>query len=145
MWIRIYKSLCFKHHNSIFLFMKRYSASKLVPTNNVTHLVSFAAVFRLVTQRSLEMKRCVTSPKTAAKETMTHSPLLKKRRKQGRVTFAKASGAVSRDTGKNEPIADRLVPSNDPRNTCGTYFGSRSLPAFKVTNSFLIQPFSFGF
>ena len=31
--------------------MKRYSASKLLPTNNVTHLVSFAAVFRLVTQR----------------------------------------------------------------------------------------------
>ena len=52
MWIRIYKSLCFKHHNLIFLFMKRYSASKLVPTNNVTRLVSFAPVFRLVTQRS---------------------------------------------------------------------------------------------
>ena len=32
--------------------MKGYSTSKLVPTNNVTHLVSFAAVFRLVTQRS---------------------------------------------------------------------------------------------
>ena len=51
MWIRIYNSLCFKHHNLIFLFMKRYSTSKQVPTNNVTHLVYFAAVFRLVMQR----------------------------------------------------------------------------------------------
>ena len=33
--------------------MKRCSAGKLLPTNNVTHLVSFAAVFRLVTQRSV--------------------------------------------------------------------------------------------
>ena len=68
--------------------MKGYSTSKLVPTNNVTHLVSFAAVFRLVTQRWWE-ERCVTSPKTAAKETMAHSPLLKKRRKLDRVNFCK--------------------------------------------------------
>ena len=29
--------------------------------------------------------------------------------------------------GKNQPIADRHVPSNDPRNHCGTHFGSYSL------------------
>ena len=69
--------------------MKGYSTSKLVPTNNVTHLVSFAAVFRLVTQRSPREERCVTSLKTAAKETMTHWPLFKKRRKQSRVNFRK--------------------------------------------------------
>ena len=87
----------------------------------------------------------MTSPKTAAKETMTHSPLLKKRRKQGRVNFRKGFWYCYQGGGKNWPIADRLVPSYDPRNTCGKHFGSISLPVFKVTNSFLIQPFSFGF
>ena len=68
--------------------MKRYSTSKQVPTNNVTHLVCFAAVFRLVMQRLWGGALC-DEPKMAAKETMTHSPLLQKRRKLGRVNFRK--------------------------------------------------------
>ena len=38
-------------------------------------------------------------------------------------------------TGKtNWPIADRRFPYNDPRNNCGTYFGSTSLHVSKVAN-----------
>ena len=36
--------------------------------------------------------------------------------------FAKTSGVVTERRGKNWPIADRRVPSNDPRNNCGTHF-----------------------
>ena len=36
--------------------------------------------------------------------------------------------------GKNWPIADWRVPSNNPRNNCGTHFGSRSLVVSKVVN-----------
>ena len=43
-------------------------------------------------------------------------------------TFAKASGTVAGDREKHRPIADRLVPSNYPRNNCGTQFGSSLLP-----------------
>ena len=42
----------------------------------------------------------MTSLKAAAKETMTHSPLLKREGNWAELTFAKASGAVTRDTGK---------------------------------------------
>ena len=51
-------------------------------TLSLLHLVSFAAVFRLVTQRSSPHaavcgeERCVTSLTTAAKETMLHLNLL---------------------------------------------------------------------
>ena len=35
---------------------------------------------------------------------------------------------LSLGTGKKKwPIADRHIPSNDPRNHCGTHFGSSSL------------------
>ena len=140
----MYKSLCFKHHNLIFLFMKGYSTSKLVPTNNVTHLVCFAAVFRLVMQR-LWGGALRDEPKSGCKGDYDPFATFKKRRKLGRVNFRKGFWCCYQGHGKNWPIAARLVPSNDPRNTCGTHFGSRSLPVFKVTNSFLIQPFSFGF
>ena len=36
------------------------------------------------------------------------------------LTFAKTSGSVTRDTGKKLPKGDQCVPSNHPRNTCGT-------------------------
>ena len=49
---------------------------------------------------------------------------LKRKRKLSRVNFRKG-------TGKNWPIADRCVPSNDPRNNCGTYSGSSSLAFLK--------------
>ena len=50
------------------------------------------------------------------------------------LTFAQTSGTVVRDREKNWPIADRRIPSNDPRNTCGTRFGSSSLLIFKVSS-----------
>ena len=37
-----------------------------------THIVSLAAVFSIVTQRSSGEERCVTILKTAARETRTH-------------------------------------------------------------------------
>ena len=48
--------------------------------------------------------------------------------------FAKTSGVVTEDRGKNWPIADRRIPSNDPRNNCGTHFGPSSLLVSKVAN-----------
>ena len=44
-----------------------------------------------------------------------------------KLTFAKTCRTVSKDKGKNWRIADRRVPSNDPRNNCETY-------SYKVTN-----------
>ena len=46
------------------------------------------------------------------------------------LTFAKTYGTVTRDREKNWPIADWRVPSNNPRNNCGTHFRSRSLVFF---------------
>ena len=50
------------------------------------------------------------------------------------LTFAKTYGTVTRDWEKNWPIADWRVPSNNPRKTCGTHFGSSSLVVSKVVN-----------
>ena len=41
---------------------------------------------------------------------------------------------VARDRGTDWPIADRRVPSNDPRNNCWTHFDSSSLLLTKVAN-----------
>lgn len=39
-------------------------------------------------------------------------------------------------TGKNNwPIADRLVPNNNPRNNCGIHIGSSSLLVSKVAKN----------
>ena len=43
---------------------------------------------------------------------------------ESELTFAKTSGIVSRDRERTWPIADRCVPSNDPRNNYETHFGS---------------------
>ena len=48
--------------------------------------------------------------------------------------FAKTSGIVSRERQNNWPIADRRVPSYDPRNNCGRHFGTSSLFVSKVVN-----------
>ena len=45
------------------------------------------------------------------------------------LTFAKTSGTVTRDKKKNF-----RVPSNDPRNSCGTHFGSSSHLVSKEAN-----------
>ena len=50
-------------------------------------------------------------------------------------TFAKNGGTATRDKEGNWPIADRLVPNNDPRNNFGTHFGPSSLPFSKVANA----------
>ena len=50
------------------------------------------------------------------------------------LTFAKTYGTVTRDREKNWPIADGRVPSNNPRNNCGTHFGSSSLVVSNVVN-----------
>ena len=50
------------------------------------------------------------------------------------LTFAKAYGTVTRDWETNWPIADRHVTSNNPRNNCGTHFGSSSLVVSNVVN-----------
>ena len=42
------------------------------------------------------------------------------------LTFAKTSGST-KERGKNWPIADRCLLCNDPRSTCGRYFGSSPL------------------
>ena len=45
---------------------------------------------------------------------------LETRRRLGRVNYIeKTSGTVTEDRGKNWPLADRHVHSNNPRNTCG--------------------------
>ena len=52
------------------------------------------------------------------------------RRKLGQVDFR----IVTWDREKNWPIADRRVPSNNPRNHCGTHFGSSSFLISKVAS-----------
>ena len=51
------------------------------------------------------------------------------------LTVAKNCGTVTRDRKGNWPIADHLVPSNDPRNNFGTHFCSSSPPFSKVANA----------
>ena len=48
--------------------------------------------------------------------------------------FDPTSGTVARDKGKNWPIADRRVSSNNPRNNCGTDFCSSPFLGYKVAN-----------
>ena len=46
--------------------------------------------------------------------------------------LAKTSGTLTRNKEKKLAIADRHIPSNDPRNHCGTHFRSSSLLDIKV-------------
>ena len=64
-------------------------------------------------------------------------PLKKREGDWVEVTFAMNSGTVARE-GKKWPIADRLVPSNDTRNNCGTHFVFNSHLMSKVVNSRMI-------
>ena len=50
------------------------------------------------------------------------------------LTFAKNSGSVTRERGKNQPIADHCIPSNNPRKNCETCFRSSSFLVSKVVN-----------
>ena len=60
------------------------------------------------------------------------------RGKLGQVNFRKDFWDLFRG-GKNWPIADRRVPSNDSRKNCGTYFGSSFLLLSKVAVSLKSQ------
>ena len=51
------------------------------------------------------------------------------------LTVAKNCGTVTRDRKGNWPIADQLVPINDPRNNFGTHFCHSSPPFSKVANA----------
>ena len=51
----------------------------------------------------------------------------------GRVIFRKEFWDCRRGQAKNWPIAVQRVPSNYPKNNCGTHFGFSHL-AFKVAN-----------
>ena len=48
-------------------------------------------------------------------------------------------GLLLREGKKNWPIDDRRVPSNDPRNNCGTHFSSSPFLVSKVANSFTLS------
>ena len=67
------------------------------------------------------------------------SPLQKRAGDWGELTFAKTSGNVTINKEKNWPIADRRVPNNDPRNNCGTDFGSSPPLVCKVVNGHLFN------
>ena len=62
------------------------------------------------------------------------SPLKKRERNWVDLLSQRLLGMLLGPRKKNWPIADRRVPSNDPRNTCGTHFGSSSLLVFQVAN-----------
>ena len=59
------------------------------------------------------------------------------------LTLSKTSGIVTRDRGKNWPIADQRILQNNPRNNCATNFGSSSLSSFRtrgmISGSFYSQ------
>ena len=57
------------------------------------------------------------------------------RRKLDRVNFCKDFWDCYQGMGKNWPIAERRVISNDPRNNCRTLFGFSSLFVARVANS----------
>ena len=57
---------------------------------------------------------------------------LKTRRKLGRLNFHKDFWDCYQGLGNNSPIADGRVPSNNPRNNCGTHLGSSFLVVSKV-------------
>ena len=59
--------------------------------------------------------------------------LKKTRRKLGRVNFCKGFWDGYWGQGKNWPIADRRVPSNDPRSLCERLLGPVSF-SFLVAN-----------
>ena len=73
------------------------------------------------------------------------------RKKLGLVDFRKDVWDCYKGTGGKWPIVDQRVPGRDPRNNCGTHFGSSSLLDSKMANSssfngsftFLSDEFSF--
>ena len=66
-----------------------------------------------------------------------NSPLYKRDGNWVEKTFARLLGLFVAKDNEKWPIADRHVPSNYPRNTCGTHFGSSSPLISKVVNKTL--------
>ena len=65
-------------------------------------------------------------------------PLKKREGDWVELTFAMNSGTVAKDRERKWPIADLRVPSSDPRDNCGMYFGLSSHLISKVANSRVI-------
>ena len=63
--------------------------------------------------------------------TLLNSPL-KKQENWAVLPFPQRLLGLLLGTGKNWPIADQRVSSNDPRNNCGMHFGSSSLLVSKM-------------
>ena len=74
------------------------------------------------------------SPAAVTQAPQDNGMMGKKQGNLANLTFAKAYGTVNRDREKNWPIADWRVSNNNPRNNCGTHFGSSSLVVSKVVN-----------
>ena len=65
-------------------------------------------------------------------------PLKKREGDWVELTFAMNSGTVAMDGERKWPIADLRVPSSDPRDNYGMYFGLSSHLTSKVANSRMI-------
>ena len=59
---------------------------------------------------------------------MANSPVKKREGNWIESIFEKTSGTVTMG-GKNWRMADRRVPSNDPRNNCATHFDRPQFPS----------------
>ena len=73
-------------------------------------------------------------PRLSLFSDVSYLPLKKRVENWVELTFAKISGAVTRNWEKNWPIADRCVPSNYPRNNFGAHSDSSHLLVSKVVN-----------
>ena len=65
------------------------------------------------------LQHCVTLKIVAANRLVANSPLKKKKGNWVELTFAKTSGAVPWDRGKNWPIADGVSPVMIPETPAG--------------------------
>ena len=93
---------------------KMHSSSTRLP-HSTSLRPSYSSLWTLSSQvMPCSLSRSLVSP--------TNSPLKKREVDWVEFAFAKPSGTVARGTKKNWPIADRRVPSNNPRNNCVTYF-----------------------
>ena len=69
-----------------------------------------------------------------------NSPPQKREGNWAKLTIVKPSGTLNKGMGKKWPMAYfRCVPSSDPRNNCGIYFGTSLLIVSKVANKVITK------
>ena len=69
-----------------------------------------------------------------------NSPPQKREENWAKLTIVKPSGTLNKGMGKIWPMAYfRCVPSSDPRNNCGIYFGTSLLIVSKVANKVITK------